>query len=409
MINSLLDLDLYKLTVQQIVFHRFSNVETEYTFKCRDVKQGGINLGAHVLFKYVTINDVREAVSELNNLKLTQEEYKYLKTLGYFQKGYLRFLQNFRFNVDRDIILWTKGNEWGLKAQGPWTYVILYETLILSIVNELFAYKWMEFNQIDSKTITQCGIDNLSAKTSNLNHYLQSTKDHPFPLKIVEFGTRRRFSAWWQSEIIKNLCYNNFSQEVLAGTSNIHFSRQYKLKVVGTIPHELPMVMQSQIPVHKSTKYTYKLWLDEYKGELAICLPDTLGHEKFWNDFDLDLARRYQGVRHDSGCAYKFARNVIDMYLKYNISPKTKRIVFSDGLNVNKAIDIHKNFGEQIQCSFGIGTNLTNDVGLPTPQIVMKVTRADGQPVAKLSENKGKASCEDAKYVDYLKHAIKNY
>jgi len=145
------------------------------------------------------------------------------------------------------------------------------------------------------------------------------------------------------------------------------------------------------------------VWAREYRGDLGIALTDVIGMDAFLRDFDMFFAKLYDGCRHDSGDPIEWGEKLIAHYESMNINPKTKTAIWSDGLTIPKAISIYMNFHERIKCGFGIGTNLTNDVGFDPLNIVIKMIECNGQPVAKLSDSPGKTMCEDKEYVKYLK------
>lgn len=395
-INSITDIDFYKLSVAQLVYHRFANVDVEYTFQCRNAEETNF-------YDTISLNDLLNHFEDLKSLFLTRGEKKYLQSLGYFEEGFLRWLQDFRFDpsqlhFEKDP---TGKKPWILRAKGSWLSVILFETIILSIVNEVY-FKKLISNGLPDGSREQ---DILAGGSIILRQKIEKLKNYP-NLKLVEFGTRRRFSGEWQEFVVREL--NNAG--VIVGTSNVHLARKYNIPVKGSVGHEAFMGVQSLYPMQDSQKAIFDLWLDKYCGKLGICLTDTFGDEKFLKDFSFKHAKAYDGVRHDSGDPYKYTDMIIKMYKNCGIDPLLKFILFSDGLDVDKAIALHEYCKGKIGCSFGIGTNLTNDFdGLTPLSIVMKVTKSNGQPVAKLSANPEKASCEDSLYLEYVKHAIKEY
>jgi nicotinate phosphoribosyltransferase len=143
-------------------------------------------------------------------------------------------------------------------------------------------------------------------------------------------------------------------------------------------------------------------WADVYRGDLGTALSDTLGFDAFLNDFDMYFAKLFDSCRHDSGDTYIWCDKLITHYTKYRIDPMTKTAIFSDGLNFQKMIDIYHRYDNKIKVSFGIGTDLTNDCRVKPLQIVIKMTRCNGRPVAKISDSPGKQMCEDPEYLRYL-------
>lgn len=410
-IKSLFDLDLYKITVHQIVFHRFNNLITEYEFKCRNE--------TNVLpKKYINPKTLREEINKLENLQLQPDELEWMQKQDYFSPEYINYMKHFRLDPKSHIEINETPTGFQIKTkQAPQLQVMLFETLILSIFNELYAKGWAKANNVSWKSILKTGHNILESKMQ----LLQQKRELGTLVPYMEFGTRRRASYEWQNETIKFQKEHN--PQGLLGTSNIHFGIKHNLKILGTFGHEFPMMLQGIYAPHTSQSRAFKHWLEEYHGLWGTALGDTLGDEKFFSDFELQYARAYQGVKHDSGCPVKYGQQIINMYNNYNINPKSKNLVFSDSIHIptkeneNKttaeqgnAIKLAEKFQDKIGTTFGIGTNLTNDMGkyYTVPQIVMKMTSCNGQPVAKLSNNSEKNTYHDPDYIVYLKKAIKN-
>jgi nicotinate phosphoribosyltransferase len=145
----------------------------------------------------------------------------------------------------------------------------------------------------------------------------------------------------------------------------------------------------------------------EYRGDLGIALTDTVGMDAFLQILDLYFAKLFDGLRHDSGDPVEWGEKAMRHYEKLRIDMHNKRLVFSDGLDVPRSLALHAHFADRVQCGFGIGTNLTNDLG-PTPlNIVMKLVECNGQPVAKLSDSPGKTLCKDETFLAYLRQVFK--
>ena len=155
-----------------------------------------------------------------------------------------------------------------------------------------------------------------------------------------------------------------------------------------------------------TNKAALEEWFEEYQGDLGTALTDTLGTDLFLKDFTKLQALCYSGVRHDSGDPYAWGEKMIAKYKEYGIDPKTKTLLFSDGLNFDKAQRIYDYFKDRIKVSFGIGTFLSNDTDVDPLNIVIKLQYVNGHPVAKLSDTPGKTMCQDADYVEYLKTAV---
>ena len=365
-IDSILQTDLYKLTMQQLVLHQYPNADVAYRFKCRN---NGIKIGflAHT---------VRARIKEMANLALTQEEEFYLaEELPFLSADYIDYLRNYRFNPDQ-VKVSKVDEDIEIEIRGPWVETILWEVPVLAIVNEVY------FNETsDFKTIEAEGIRRLKDKMNLIRQYPTMT--------IAEFGTRRRYSNLWQQKVLREL-HLNCPQ--IVGTSNVRLAMDIGIKPIGTMAHEYFSAHLALVEnLRTAQKRALYVWLQEYGTDLGIALTDTFTTKAFFEDFDIVLARAFSGVRHDSGDPIEFGENVIKHYQKLCIDPKAKIIVFSDGLDIPEAIRIFKHFVGRIGVSFGIGTNLTNDLG-PTPlNIVIKLIECNGIPVVKLSDNPGKA------------------
>jgi len=379
-IISLLDTDFYIFTMQNLIFHRFPSIEVKYEFKCRN----NINL---LPYK----KEIEEEIDNLCNLKFKDDELKYLSKIKFLSKGYINFLEDFTLKR-RFVNVYEKDGQLAIKIKGPNVQVMMFEVPILAIVNEVYFR-----HQINKINYTDC-INKLNDK---INLIKNSNLELQF--QFADFGTRRRFSRDWHDYIIKRLKQeipNNF-----IGTSNCYFSKNFNIKQIGTMSHSYFQLGQGleNTRLEDSQKYMLQQWAYEYRGNLGIALTDTIGIDVFLRDFDLYFAKLFSGVRHDSGDAYEFGDKVIKHYYNLNIDPMTKTIVFSDGLDFHKAIDLCRYFNGRINTSFGIGTNLTNDTGLEPLQIVIKMTSCNYKPVAKISDSPGKIMCKDEEFLNYLK------
>jgi nicotinate phosphoribosyltransferase len=386
-ITSILDTDLYKLTQHQIIFHQYPNIDVEYKFYNRNGEK-------FTKKQYIRILDEIAALVDIKGI--SNSERNYLYDLGYFKWDYLEYLSNFKFNIGNVYCDYSKGNI-SVRIKGKWLDTILFEVLILSIINQVYYEDAKETSHLD------VSIDNLYNKIDLI------TKDYSqerFPLTIFEFGTRRRFSKENQEFVVKSLAINN----IIQGTSNVALAMKYHLTPIGTFSHEFVSAHQSFIREENSQVAAFDSWIKEYRGNLGIALTDTLGIEKFFYDFDMYYAKLFDGVRIDSGDPYVWGKRVIEHYQKLKINPLNKKIVFSDSLDIPKALGLYKRFNQEIETYFGIGTNLTNDCGFKPLNIVIKMIECDGKPVAKLSSNTEKTVCENKRYLNNLRERIRcNY
>lgn len=379
-ITSLLDTDLYKFSMQQVVLHHATSAQVEYKFKCRNK---GIDLAQH-------IPEIEKQIDHLCSLTFTDDELSYLSSLRYIKPSYTSFLKGFRLNRNHVTIAAAADGEIELHVAGPWFHTILFEVPLLSIVNEVY------FAKLQTKETLTEGRQRLAAKSTELTHYEGLAR-----FKFSDFGTRRRFSASWQREVVEFLARQH--PGAFTGTSNVLLAKDFNLIPIGTMAHEYLQAFQALGSSLKDfQKAAFETWAAEYRGDLGIALTDIVGVDAFLRDFDMYFCKLFDGVRHDSGDPFEWGEKIIQHYEKNRVDPKTKTMVFSDGLDIPKAIKLHKRFADRSNPAFGIGTNLTNDLGPKALNIVMKMVKCNGQPVAKISDSPGKAMCEDPWYLRNL-------
>ncbi|SER03309.1 nicotinate phosphoribosyltransferase [Pseudomonas sp. NFACC02] len=386
-VQNLLDTDLYKLSMMQAVLHNYPNVDVEWEFRCRNSED---------LRPY--LKDIRQQIEQLCDLSLSIEETGFLERINFMKPDFLRFLGLFRFNL-RYVQTSIENNELTIRLAGPWLHVILFEVPILAIVSEV-----RNRNRNPDTLLVQAR-DQLYRKFDWLTG--AATPDELAELKVADFGTRRRFSYAVQEDVVSVLKKDFPGQFV--GTSNVHLARKFDLKPLGTMAHEWIMAHQQLGPrLIDSQIAALDCWVREYRGLLGIALTDCITTDAFLGDFDLFFAKLFDGLRHDSGDPVQWAEKCIGHYQKLGIDPMTKTLVFSDGLNLPKALEIFRALRGRINVSFGIGTNLTADVpGVEPMSIVLKMTACAGQPVAKISDEPGKTQCKDPEFVSYLRHVFK--
>jgi nicotinate phosphoribosyltransferase len=382
-INSLLDLDFYKLTMGHLVWKKYKDVPVKYGFTNRTKK---VKLG--------TVIPEKELIKELNlarTLSLKPIEYQYLKGLQnngkqLFCDEYLAWLLDYKLPEYK--LEYTEDGQIKFEVEGPWGTTIYWETIALSIINEMYYNVICSEKNFARHYAIEGGESRLFGKICAL----QKIPD----IRFADFGTRRRFSQEWQEHVISRLIYSVPSQ--LIGTSNVDLARRYKLTPIGTMAHEMFMVgsrllryMLGKCSGQYINDYILDDWWEEYGYGLSIALTDTYGSDFFFKETTGECAANWKGLRQDSGDPFEFTEKAIDFYNKHNVNPKTKTIVYSDGLDVGKIIELHKTFSNRINVSFGWGTNFTNDVGLDPLSLVIKVTEVMGEGAVKLSDNLAKA------------------
>jgi nicotinate phosphoribosyltransferase len=226
---------------------------------------------------------------------------------------------------------------------------------------------------------------------------------HPF--EFFDFGLRRRFAGDWQREVVATLLRD--VPQYLKGTSSLLLARDLGTVPIGTMGHEYLQTFQGTgVRLRDFQRAALEEWVQEYRGDLGIALTDTVGMDAFLADFDLYFAKLFEGLRHDSGDPVAWGEKALAHYAGLRIDPHSKRLVFSDSLDMGKAIALYRHFGDRVNMGFGIGTQLTNDVGLRPLNIVMKLVEVNGQPVAKLSDEPGKTLATDATFLAYLRQVF---
>ena len=385
LIQSLLDTDLYKFTMMQVVLHHFPGAQVEYRFKCRTP---GVDLRPH-------LDDMKAQFTNLCKLRFRDDELAYLRGLRFMKSDFVDFLGLFQFNEKYlSAGYGEKPGEIDLTIRGPWLHTILYEIPVLAIVSEVY------FRRTQPRPNLEEGRRRLAAKIELVRKVESSLE-----LRISDFGTRRRFSGAWQEEVLQAL--KREVPEYFAGTSNVLFAMRNNLTPLGTMAHEYMQACQALGPrLRDSQVFAFDKWAQEYRGDLGIALSDTYGFNAFLRDFDMYFCKLFDGVRHDSGDPFDWGERMIEHYRRNRVDAKGKQLIFSDQLSFPLAIEIARRFQGRARISFGIGTNLTNDLGYEPINIVLKMTECNGQPVAKVSDAPGKTISKDAGYLSYLRQVF---
>ncbi len=381
MIVSLLDTDLYKFTMMQVVLHQFPGAQVEYRFRCRTE---AVDLRAIEA-------PFRAALKQLCQLRFNENELAYLRGLRFIKPDFVDFLRLFQLNENYIDISTKNGLE--ITIRGPWLHTILFEVPLLAIINELY--------------FQHLGTGDLTLGRARLVQKIELVKNHPDCGRFVfsDFGTRRRFSGAWQYELVHSL--KNELPAQLAGTSNVWIAKELNLVALGTMAHEYLQAFQALGPrLADSQRVAFEAWAKEYRGDLGIALSDVVGMDAFLRDFDLYFCKLFDGARHDSGDPVVWGEKMLAHYYDNRIDCTTKTLVFSDGLTMQRALELHDHFIDRTKPVFGIGTHLTCDVGPSPINIVIKMVSCNGQPVAKLSDAPGKTMCDDPLYLAYLRQVF---
>ncbi|AWO02075.1 nicotinate phosphoribosyltransferase [Chitinophaga alhagiae] len=369
LMTSILDNDFYKFTMQQGVIRLFPYAKARYQF---------INRGGHA-FPPGFAQALREAVNGMAELQLSREEKHFLqRTCSYLDPVYLDFLEGYRYNPE-EVHIEQKGSELLVRAEGLWYRTILWEVPLMSLICELY-YQLADAGRESDEEVMRRTKDKIE-------------KYRALGVTVAEFGTRRRHSYAVHRLVMRAL--KEHGAGAFIGSSNVHMAMLYQTKPIGTHAHEWFMFHAARYGFKMSNALGLEHWVQVYRGDLGIALSDTYTTDVFFRQFDKMFSKLFDGVRHDSGDPLLFADKVIAHYRQMGIDPRSKTIIFSDGLNYEKVARIAEHCRRRIGMSFGIGTNLTNDAGPQAMNIVIKMTEACPQngewtPVVKLSDEPGK-------------------
>lgn len=384
-LHSILDNDFYKITMQNAVVNLYTNELVKYEF---------INRGKHE-FPDGFADELRKSVNAMAELRLSKSEKKYLKeTCPYLALPYLDFLEGYQYDPS-EVTIRQEGSEISISVEGLWYRTILWEVPLLALVSELHYVMNLMHRQSNEQILS---------KTIEKGNQLKK-----LGVSFAEFGTRRRHSYKVHKLVMDALTKDKDSTFI--GTSNVHLAMQYNVKPIGTHAHEWFMFHAAEFGFKMANTIALEKWVDIYRGDLGVALSDTYTTEVFFQHFDKKFAKLFDGVRHDSGDPLEFADKTIEHYKKNGINPLFKFIIFSDALNLEKVEEITNYCKDKIGISFGIGTNLTNDVGVKPMNIVMKLVGVksindEWIPTVKLSDEKGKYT-GDPKMIELAKEFLR--
>jgi len=391
MIKSMLDNDQYKFMMQQAALKLgFANVPVEYKFKCRTPDVDLLPAQWHL----------NEGLASLLDLRFKSEDLDYLETMRYITPEYLSFLKNFRF--ERQYIYTDFDLQDGFKVpiiriKGPFFHTTLFEVPLLATISE-------SWSRLQDETHPLSEHDAMHRSEQSLRNILDAKGNPPPDFYWADFGTRRRRSFDWHMKQVSHMTAR-FPKNFV-GTSNLHLAREFNIKPIGTQAHEwYQLHQQLDYRLVNFQKAALENWVKVYRGDLGIALADIINTDAFLKDFDdTYFCKLFDGVREDSEKdPIHFGHRIANFYISKGINPRTKSIVFSNGLDFKKAYKIWEELHNVIGLSFGIGTHITNNWETPGLNIVIKMVNCNGQPVAKISNSPGKGMCEDPEFESYLK------
>lgn len=383
-VTSLLDTDLYKFNMNQVIFHKHTNLNGVYHFKCR-------NEG--IVFTKEMLDEINEQIDYLCKLTFKEDELNYLRSIRFIKNDYVEFLR--LWHPIRDYVATSLENgNLKIVVSGPLFSAMQFEIYLLEIVNEVYFRFQYDYNEL------------LASAKERLAKKIEAFNTGKYTFKWAEFGCRRRLSKEFEAYALKEL---KDKTKNMVGTSNVYYAYKYNLTPIGTYAHEYVQMFQGidSIPLAYTNYYAMKDWYTEYEGDNGTALTDTVTTDLFLKDFNRSMVNNYSGVRHDSGDPYVWGEKILAHYRKFGVDPKTKMLLFSDSLNFDKAQEIYEYFKDKCKVSFGIGTFITNDTKVDALNIVIKLQYVNGRPVAKISDAPTKAMCDDEKYFEYLQEAVK--
>lgn len=383
-IVSLLDTDLYKFNMDQVIFHKHTDLCGQYYFKCRS---------KDVVFTQEMADEIRAQVDQLCTLTFRREELDYLRSIRFIKDDYVEFLRLWRPLRDYVAVDLSSDGELSVVVDGPLFSAMQFEIYLLEIINEVYFRLSYEYELL------------LRSATERLDAKIRAMNDGTYTFRFAEFGCRRRLSREWQDTVVRRFVTETKN---CVGTSNVYLAMKYHITPIGTYAHEFVQMYQGidSIPLAYTNHYAMQDWYDEYRGDNGTALTDTITTDLFLLDFDRSMVNNYTGVRHDSGDPYAWGEKILAHYRAFGVDPKTKLLLFSDSLDFDKAQALYEHFCDKAKVSFGIGTFCSNDSCQRALNIVIKLQCVNGRPVAKLSDTPGKAMCRDAEYLEYLKRSV---
>ena len=381
---SLLDTDLYKFNMDQVIFHKHTDLNGEYYFKCRN---------SGVVFTEEMEKEICEQVDHLCTLRFTNEELDYLRSIRFIKSDYVEFLRLWHPIRDYVHIGRDADGQLEIVVKGPLFSAMQFEIYLLEIVNEVYFRMKYDYDVL------------LASARERLDQKIADFASGKYTFKFAEFGARRRLSREWEEEMVRRITTETNN---CVGTSNVYLAMKYHLTPIGTYAHEFVQMYQGidSIPLAYTNHFAMKDWYAEYDGDNGTALTDTVTTDLFLLDFTRSNVNNFTGVRHDSGDPFAWGDRMIKHYESYGVDPKTKLLLFSDSLDFEKAQKLYDYFKDRAKVSFGIGTFCSNDTCEKALNIVIKLQYVNGRPVAKLSDNPEKAMCRDMDYLGYLRSSV---
>ena len=386
-VRSLIDTDFYKLLMCQSIYR--NKPDTHVTFslinRSKDLR----------LAELIDEGELREQLDHIRSLSLTRGESTWLRGNTFYGKrqmfrpDFMEWFENLRLP---DYHLEKRDGQFELTFEGSWPEVMMWEIPALAVLMELRGRAVLKgMAKFELQVLYARAMTKLWEKIESL----RKIED----LRIADFGTRRRHSYLWQDWCVQAMLEGLGDKFI--GTSNCAVARERDIEAIGTNAHELPMVYcalaETDDQLAAAPYHVLSDWQEEHDGNLRVILPDTYGTEGFLQNAP-DWLAAWTGVRIDSGDPAASAEIAIKWWQDRGEDPTQKLVIFSDGLDTESIINLHKKFSGRVKVSFGWGTNLTNDFRGLVPNeelgafsLVCKAVSANGRPTVKLSDNPNKA------------------
>lgn len=384
-VNHFTDNDLYTFTCQYYILETYPRAEVEYSFFDRN--------GTKYPAGFAKL--LQEQVDGMRDVVITREEVDYMRNSCYFLPlWYFTFLRGYRFNPAEVKISQDEEGHLDITVRGKWFSTIMWEMPLLSAISELMHELNGDLGRYDA------ALEEERARA-------KAEKIFAGGLTLGDMGTRRRLSFAHQDMVIRVMKEVYESRQwpgVFTGTSNVYLAMKYGTKCLGTMSHQLISFEETVSGIFECNFNVMKKFSDVYDGDNGIFLYDCFGDKVFFNNLSKRMAMMYKGLRVDSGNEEEQTEKIIAKYKSLGIDPATKQVVYSNGLDVDRAIEIHKYCAGRVQDSYGIGTQITCDVtGCKPMNIVVKLTRGritelrEWHDCVKLSCDKGKTLGNPAK------------
>jgi nicotinate phosphoribosyltransferase len=382
MISSLMETDVYKILMLNYDFRYYTNTEATFSF---------INRTDVDLLQYIDLGELREQLAHIATLRFTEAEIAHLMSWGMFRTHFEKELRALSLTVP--VVSKTAEGRLSVQASGLVTHSSLWEIYVLAIVSESYIRGKAKAEGITEKQLYDAAMERVLWKVDFFNA-------HPY-LKGSQFGLRRRLSGPWEQKMTEVLLDQT---SFFTGASNVRLAYDLDIEAQGTNAHQNPMLAyayargKSNFDARRSVYKVLEDWQNLYGQKALVMLTDGYGSDAFFDMLPDNYVYDWRGFRHDSGDPIAYGEKVIALYKRYGIDPMEKMIIFSDGLDDQKMLELYKHFEGRISTPFGVGTWLSNDTGglIKPLSLVMKITEAAGRPTVKLSDNLAKATGDPA-------------